>query len=322
MNEQQQLQTDKSETGAKAEIEGDGSNNYKQKRIPVHNSVSRSDFRNSYSYASTSGDEDATKKRNNSFIHASVPPGMELPPNMNEKPEKFFHFMTGMITDVKTRAPYYKSDWGKPRSYMTVINAIFFAFVVQLVPALIFAELLSKQTKGNIAVAETLLSGGIIGITYAIISGQPLTLLGITGPVAILLGTSYGLASRFDSEYWPFFWWLCIWTAILHFITAITGIVNFVWHISPFTTQIFEFFIGTTFIFESIRDLVEPIHLGDETTGDRSAAYASLVIGMLAFSMCWRLHFAETWTLFSREIRSFLTSYNMAIVVIIVTALR
>ncbi|KAL9186318.1 hypothetical protein ACHAXT_005556 [Thalassiosira profunda] len=239
-----------------------------------------------------------------------------------DKPEKFFQFLTGMRQDLHARAPYYKSDWGKPRSYFTVINAIFFAFVVQLIPALIFAELMDKQTKGNLAAAETLLSAGIIGIIYAIISGQPLTLLGITGPVAILLGTSYGLAEQFDSEYWPFFWWLCIWTAVLHFLTAVTGIVNFVWHISPFTTQIFEFFIASSFIFESIRDLVEPLHLGDaDYTGDRAAAYASLVIGMLAFSLCWRLHFAETWQLFSRQIRTFLTSYNMAIVTIIVTAL-
>ena len=245
------------------------------------------------------------------------------PAEPHQKPEKFFHFLTGMRRDIATRAPYYKSDWGRPRSFFTVINAIFFAFVVQLIPALIFAELMDRQTKGNLSAAETLLSAGIIGIIYAIISGQPLTLLGITGPVAILLGTSYGLAEQFEIDFWPFFWWLCIWTAILHFVTAIFGIVNFVWHISPFTTQIFELFIASLFIFESIRDLVEPIHLGDaEYTGERSAAYVSLVIGMLAFSMCWRLHFAETWTLFSRQLRTFLTSYNMAIVTIIVTALR
>ena len=96
-----------------------------------------------------------------------------------------------------------------------------------------------------------------------------------------------------------------MWTALLHFLTAITGLVNLVWHISPFVTQIFEFFIGTTFIFESIRDLVEPLHLGDQSyNGDRSGAYASLVIGMLTFTMCWRLHFAETWTLFSRYVGS------------------
>jgi hypothetical protein len=55
---------------------------------------------------------------------------------------------------------------------------------VQLIPNLIFAQLMDRETKGNLAAVETLLSAGIIGIIYAIISGQPLTLLGITGPVA------------------------------------------------------------------------------------------------------------------------------------------
>lgn len=75
-----------------------------------------------------------------------------------------------------------------PNSVFTILNAIFFAFVVQLIPALIFAELLDKQTFGNLATAEVLLSAGIIGVIYALLSGQPLVLLGITGPVAILLG--------------------------------------------------------------------------------------------------------------------------------------
>ena len=104
----------------------------------------------------------------------------------NQKPEKFFELLTGMKTDIENRAPYYLSDFGKPRSYITIVNAIFFAFVVQLIPALIFAELMDSKTNGNLAVAETLLSTGIIGIIYAVLSGQPLTLLGVTGPVGKL----------------------------------------------------------------------------------------------------------------------------------------
>ena len=117
-----------------------------------------------------------------SFIHCSVPPDMQQQ-QTSQKPEKFFEFITGMKIDIENRAPYYLSDWGKPRSIITIVNAIFFAFVVQLIPALIFAELMDKKTNGNLAVAETLLSTGIIGIIYAIFSGQPLTLLGVTGPV-------------------------------------------------------------------------------------------------------------------------------------------
>ena len=36
---------------------------------------------------------------------------------------------------------------------------------------------------GSLSVAETLLSAGIIGIIYAVLSGQPLVLIGITGYV-------------------------------------------------------------------------------------------------------------------------------------------
>lgn len=235
---------------------------------------------------------------------------------------RYCEFMTGLSTDVRTRAPYYASDWSRPTSIGTVLNATMFAFVVQLIPALIFAELMDRETHGSLAAVETLLSAGIIGIIYALISGVPLVLLGITGPVAILLGTSYGLAEQFGSDYWPFFFWLCLWTAIMHWITAISGWVNFVWHITPFTTGIFEFFIAMSFIYESIRDLVEPLHLMDgKVVETRGAAYASLVIGMLAFIICWNLHFAETWMYFTRKTRTFLSNYNMAIATIIVTAL-
>lgn len=92
--------------------------------------------------------------------------------------------LTGMHMDLKARIPLYGSDWALPKSgksLFKILNAILFAFVVQLIPGLIFAELLDRSTNGSLAVPEVLLSAGIIGIIYAILSGQPLVLLGITG---------------------------------------------------------------------------------------------------------------------------------------------
>ena len=253
------------------------------------------------------------------------------PPSSNDDDETsknntvipVFQLLTGMKQDLMARLPLYGDDWSRPKFIMKVLNATFFAFVVQLIPALIFAELLDRQTEGSLAVAEVLMSAGIIGIIYAILSGQPLVLLGITGPVAILLGTSYGLAATFNANYFTFFWWLCIWTAILHWITAIVGLVNFVWQITPFSSQIFEFFIATTFIYESIRDLTRPIHFAEQNLSgeERAAGYASLVIGILTFLICWTLHFAETWVYWTPAIRTFLTSYNMMIALVVMTSL-
>lgn len=247
--------------------------------------------------------------------------------------EKLLSLFTGMKNDLIARKPFYNmkgdgvGDWGKPENFFTVFNATIFAFVIQLIPALIFAELMDRQTEGNLATAETLLSSAIIGIIYAIFSGQPLTIMGITGPVSLLLGTSYGLAAQFDADYFPFFFWICLWAGVMHVVSAAVGLVSLVWKVTPFTSQIFELFIAITFIYSALRDLVVPIHLADKDVdgeeipaGIRSAGYASFMIGMITCYLAWSLHFAETWIFFSRPIRTFLTSYNTLIAVVIATA--
>jgi HCO3- transporter family len=65
-----------------------------------------------------------------------------------------FQFMTGIREDLAARLPLYKDDWGRPRNIFTVFNATCFAFVIQLIPALIFAELMDRETEGNLATAE------------------------------------------------------------------------------------------------------------------------------------------------------------------------
>ncbi|CAB9531062.1 bicarbonate transporter-like protein 11 [Seminavis robusta] len=242
--------------------------------------------------------------------------------NEEEEEQQLFVFMKGIKEDLAARGPLYKSDWGRPKSIFTVINATVFAFVIQLIPALIFAELMDRETNGNLATAETLLSSGIMGIIYAIFAGQPLTIMGITGPVAILLGTSYGLTETFNAEYFPFFFWICIWAGLMHIISSMIGLVHLVWKVTPFTSQIFEFFIATTFIYAAVRDLIQPIYLGQgDYRVDRSAQYATLMIGLVTFGVAWGLHFAEQWVILTRQVRTFLTSYNTLLAVVIATAL-
>mmetsp|Transcript_8400 Transcript_8400/g.17826 ORF Transcript_8400/g.17826 Transcript_8400/m.17826 type:complete len:614 (-) Transcript_8400:92-1933(-) len=239
-----------------------------------------------------------------------------------ETSEPLIQFMTGIREDIAARAPLYRDDWSKPKSAFTVINATVFAFVIQLIPALIFAELMGRETKGNLATAEVLLSSAVIGIIYAIFAGQPMVIMGITGPVAILLGTSYTLTETFDADYFPFFFWVCLWAGLMHMLSAMIGLVSLVWKVTPFTSQIFELFIAVSFIYASLRDLIEPVYLGEGgDRPDRAAQYATLLLGILTYYVSWTLHFAETWTYFTRQIRTVLTSYNTLIAVVVVTAL-
>jgi hypothetical protein len=261
---------------------------------------------------------------------AEKPPPAESPAPPEEE-EKLLSFLTGMKNDLAARKPFYNmqaggvGDWGMPDNFFTVFNATIFAFVIQLIPALIFAELMDRQTEGNLATAETLLSSAIIGIIYALFSGQPLVIMGITGPVSLLLGTSYGLAAQFDADYFPFFFWICLWAGIMHVLSAAVGLVSLVWKVTPFTSQIFELFIAITFIYSALRDMIVPVHLADKdmevSSEVRSAGYASFIIGLITCYVAWSLHFAETWVFFSRQLRTFLTSYNTLIAVVAATAL-
>jgi boron transporter len=232
-----------------------------------------------------------------------------------------FQFLTGIRSDLAARVPLYLDDWSRPRSAYRVVNATAFAFVIQLIPTLIFAELMDRQTQGNLATAETLLSSAIIGIIYAVFAGQPLVIMGITGPVALLLGTSYSLTDRFHADYFPFFFWTCLWAGLMHMLSSMVGLVSLVWKVTPFTSQIFELFIAVTFIYSAVRDLVAPIHLRQARDDpDRGAQYASLIIGLITFFVAWTLHFAETWVYTTRQVRIFLTSYNTLIAVVVGTA--
>lgn len=269
-------------------------------------------------------EQDTTETAHGSISHRSDDNCDEETTTPNEM-TPLFSFLTGMREDLDARLPYYKDDWSRPHSILTVVNATIFAFVVQLIPALIFAELMENSTQGHLGVAEVLLSTAIMGIIYAVAAGQPIVLMGITGPVAILLGTSYGLTQTFQSEHFAFFFWICIWAGLMHVVSAMVGLVSLVWKVTPFTSQIFELFIAITFIYSSLRDLIAPVRLGQDTTDtgstSRSSEYASLFIGLITFYIAWTLHFAETWVYFTRQVRVFLTSYNTLLAVVVGTAL-
>lgn len=90
----------------------------------------------------------------------------------------------GLINDVKRKLPWYMSDFTDAMAMQCVASWIFLYFAC-LSPIITFGGLLSDATKGNMAAMESLVSGFVCGIGYGLFSGQPLTILGSTGPVLV-----------------------------------------------------------------------------------------------------------------------------------------
>ena len=90
----------------------------------------------------------------------------------------------GLINDVKRKKPFYLSDF-KDGLHAQCIASYIFIYFACLTPIITFGGLLGDATNNRMASMESLVSGLIVGVSYGFFSGQPLTILGSTGPVLV-----------------------------------------------------------------------------------------------------------------------------------------
>ena len=90
----------------------------------------------------------------------------------------------GLLNDIRRKRPWYWSDFRDAVS-LQCIASYFFIYFACLTPIITFGGLLGDATGNNMASMESLVSGLIVGVVYGLFSGQPLTILGSTGPVLV-----------------------------------------------------------------------------------------------------------------------------------------
>uniref|UniRef100_A0A3Q2CRB1 Sodium bicarbonate cotransporter 3-like n=1 Tax=Cyprinodon variegatus TaxID=28743 RepID=A0A3Q2CRB1_CYPVA len=90
----------------------------------------------------------------------------------------------GLMNDVRRKAPFYWSDI-KDALSLQCLASILFLYCACMSPVVTFGGLLGEATKGNISAIESLLGASMTGVAYSLFSGQPLTILGSTGPVLV-----------------------------------------------------------------------------------------------------------------------------------------
>lgn len=69
---------------------------------------------------------------------------------------------------------------------------------------------------------ENLLGGAICGVVYHLFSGQPLTIIGSTGPVLVFETIVFDLCAAVSFDYLSFRLWINAWTAFILFVMVIT----------------------------------------------------------------------------------------------------
>jgi HCO3- transporter family len=99
-------------------------------------------------------------------------------------------FGKGLQEDIKRKSPHYKSDFTDGLTVKS-LSSIVFLFFACLAPAIAFGGLLGFATYGQMGTIETVGATAIGGVIYALLSAQPLTIIGTTGPLLAFLKVLY-----------------------------------------------------------------------------------------------------------------------------------
>jgi len=94
------------------------------------------------------------------------------------------------VKDIKRRAKFYLSDFKDGFNMQCLLTSIFLYFAV-FAPNVAFGSILAKKTSGWLGVSEVVFATCLCGILFGLFAGQPLIIIGATGPVLVFEQTIY-----------------------------------------------------------------------------------------------------------------------------------
>uniref|UniRef100_A0A8C5NHG0 Anion exchange protein n=1 Tax=Gouania willdenowi TaxID=441366 RepID=A0A8C5NHG0_GOUWI len=155
----------------------------------------------------------------------------------------------GLFLDIKRKAPHYLSDYTDAISLQCVASFLFL-YCACMSPVITFGGLLGEATEGP----------SLTGIAYSLFAGQPLTILGSTGPVLVFEKILFKFCKEYGLSYLSLRTCIGLWTALLCIFLVATDASSLVCYITRFTEEAFASLICVIFIYEALEKL---IYLGD-----------------------------------------------------------
>ena len=164
-------------------------------------------------------------------------------------------FGKGLLEDIKRKSLNYKSDITDGFTVKS-LSAIVFLFFACLAPAIAFGGLLGFATNGQMGTMETVGATAIGGVIYALLSAQPLTIIGTTGPLLAFLKVLYDACVTYNVPFLPVYSWVGLWSSSFLLLSSFLSLSNVVEYFTRFTDDIFSTLISVIFISEAVKNLI------------------------------------------------------------------
>ena len=227
----------------------------------------------------------------------------------------------GLRLDLRRRAPLYISDWTdafKAENFQKSVSSILYLFIAALAPAITFGSRFLDGTKGQFGVLEMIMSSAISGVLFSSFAGQPLSILGATGPFLAYTMVVFEMAEAMDLEFMPFYFWVCMWCSLFTILVAIFDLCALMKHVTMFSEDIFAGLISLIFIIDGVSPMIR--NFTDKEMTLTNAMFEALLFGYTFGLATYLSHFRRTpWLL--RPIRTLMANFAVTIALVTASAL-
>jgi anion exchange protein len=160
----------------------------------------------------------------------------------------------GLMNDIRRKAPWYLSDWTDGFNTSCIATILFLYFAV-ITPIITFGGLLADATHNNIAAMESMVGAAVAGSIFHMFAGQPLTIIGSTGPILVFETIMYYISSDYGLDYLELRLWVGTFIALMCFVLVATDASYLVMYITRFTEESFSTLISLIFITDGFKKL-------------------------------------------------------------------
>jgi len=217
----------------------------------------------------------------------------------------------GIIGDIRRRYPFYLRDL-RDGLHPKCLGSTLFLFFACLAPAVTFGGVMAIMTGNEIGAVEMIAATAVCGVVFALFAGQPLIILGGTGPLLVFTALLYALCESYDIPFLPTYGWVGLWTALFVVILAATDASCLMRFFTRFTDEIFAALISLIFIYEAIKSLVM-IFQDLDVNQHHDTALLSLLLALGTFYIAMNLSRMRRSRFLIPWVREFLADFGPTI---------
>lgn len=223
----------------------------------------------------------------------------------------------GLQRDLSRKLAGYRSDWVDAfvgGNFQKTTASICFLYFACLSPALAFGNSYMERLGGEMGVMEAILSTAFSGMIFAVLAGQPLNIIGATGPKFAFIASFYDMCESMDLDFLVARVWLGLWCAAFLVVLSIFEASCLMKWATRFMEDIFSLYIGLIFVVQALQSIFGYFDKG------RDAGFLTILLGLGTCYLIIQLKAIRNMRILNLSARGIISNFAVALTIVLVAA--